>query len=152
MLKAARAELAWLAGASAGLGVGAALRWIAARPVESQWVWAITLVITGAPLVYGTLRQVLRGRFEADVVAALALVVSFVQGQHAAGVVIVMMLTTGQALEAYGHRRASDALGALLGRAPRVAHRYTPSGGARQDPVEDVPVPAGPRRGFADAP
>ena len=142
MLKAARAELAWLAGASAGLAVGAALRWIAARPEEAQWVLALTLVITGAPLVYGTLRQVLRGRFEADVVAALALVVSFVQGQHAAGVVIVLMLTTGRALEAYGRRRASDALAALLGRAPRVAHRYASSGGAPQDALIDVPVDA----------
>src|SRR5688500_16285524 len=113
ILRAVRAELAWLAGAAAGLSVGGALRWAGARPAEAQWVWALTLLITGAPLVHGTVRQVLRRRFEADVVAALALVVSFVQGQHAAGVVIVMMLTTGQALEAYGRRRASDALGAL---------------------------------------
>ena len=72
-------------------------------------------------------------------VASLALVVAFMQGEYLAGVVIVMMLTTGQALEAYGQRHTSDALAALLERAPKIAHRLAPTAGDVAD-VVDVDV------------
>src|SRR5688572_498040 len=116
-------ERASLAVATAGLAAGAAAYWPAQRASLAASVWAGTLLFTGLPLVWQTVRELRRRRFQADVVAALALVVAFAQQQYAAGLVVVMMLTTGQVLEAYSRRRAADALAALLERAPRVAHR-----------------------------
>jgi cation transport ATPase len=143
----------WLLCSVAGFVAGSAARWLFGQEEVSQWLWAATLLLAGAPFVWQTLQAVARGRLAADVVAALALVVAFVQGQYVAGVVVVMMLATGQSLEAYGRRRASDALAALLERAPKVAHRLragaaaAPAAGfpplrrrAAGGDVEDVPV------------
>ena len=93
-----------------------------------------TLLVGGVPLVFQTLRGILRGRFAADIVAALAIVTALVLGQYFAGVIIVLMQSGGEALEAYAMERASSSLEALLARAPKIAHRL------RGDLVEDVPV------------
>jgi heavy metal translocating P-type ATPase len=84
--------------------------------------------------VLQTLRGMLRGRFAADIVAMLAIVTAFVLGQYFAGVVIVLMQSGGEALEAYAMQRASSSLEALLARAPKIAHRVQNNG------FEDVPV------------
>jgi heavy metal translocating P-type ATPase len=135
------ATAAWLAFAVAGFAAGAAARWLLHQPAAAQWIWGATLVLAGGPFVWHTLLDVRHGRFAADVVAGLALVVAFAQGEYLAGVVIVMMLTTGQALEAYGQRHASDALAALLERAPKIAHRLAGPSGDVVD-VVDVDVAA----------
>jgi heavy metal translocating P-type ATPase len=95
-----------------------------------------TLLVGGVPLVVQTLRGVVRGRFAADIVAMLAIVTAFALGQYFAGVVIVLMQSGGEALEAYAMERASSSLEALLARAPKVAHRL------RGAELEDVPVDA----------
>ena len=93
-----------------------------------------TLLVGGVPLVFQTLRGMLRGRFAADIVATLAILTALVLGQYFAGVIIVLMQSGGEALEAYAMERASSSLEALLARAPKIAHRL------RGDLVEDVPV------------
>ncbi len=103
---------------------------------HSDPIFLVTLLVGGVPLVLQTLRGLLRGRFAADVVAMLAIVTAFVLGQYFAGVVIVLMQSGGEALEAYAMRRASQSLEALLARAPKVAHRM------RGDEIVDVPVDA----------
>jgi heavy metal translocating P-type ATPase len=116
-----------LVGSSAGLAVGI-VAFLAGQPAYSRTIWLLTLVLGGAPFVWETLVSLRRGHFAADVVASLAIVVALVQGEYLAGGVIVVMLATGQALEAYSRRRASDALAALLARAPKIAHLRGESG------------------------
>lgn len=92
------------------------------------------LLLTGAPVVWATLRHAVAGHFATDVVATLAIVFAVALGQPFAGLVIVLMQTGGELLERYAGRRASDAVRALEEAAPRTAHRVTAAG------VEDVPV------------
>src|SRR6266702_3161846 len=89
---------------------------------RSDAVFLVTVVVGGAPLVLKTLAGLVRGRF-ADDVAMLAIGTAVVLGQYFAGVVIVLMQSGGEALEAYAMRRASSSLEALLARSPKVAHR-----------------------------
>jgi heavy metal translocating P-type ATPase len=103
---------------------------------RSQAVFLVTLIVGGVPLVFQTVRGMLRGRFAADIVATLAIITALVLGQYFAGVVIVLMQSGGEALEAYAMQRASSALEALLSRAPKIAHRVAGSD------VEDVLVEA----------
>ncbi len=103
---------------------------------SSDMIFLVTLLAGGVPLVLQTVRGMLRGRFAADIVATLAIVTAFALGQYFAGVVIVLMQSGGEALEAYAMQRASSSLEALLARAPKVAHRV------RDSVVEDVPVEA----------
>lgn len=81
------------------------------------------LVLTGAPVTWRTLRGMFRGHFAADVVAMLAIVTAVILRQPIAGLVIVLMQTGGELLDAYAEGRASDAVRQLEAAAPRVAHR-----------------------------
>ena len=50
--------------------VGAVVRY-AVSPSLSTQLWMVGLVVTGAPVVWGTLRAAGHGRFATDVVASL---------------------------------------------------------------------------------
>jgi heavy metal translocating P-type ATPase len=83
----------------------------------------IGLWVLGAPLLARTALGVVRGRFAADLVAALAVAAAMVLDQPFAGLIIVLMQTGGEALEHYAERRASAAVRELEAQAPRLAHR-----------------------------
>lgn len=86
-------------------------------------IWFAGLVFTGIPVVGKTFAGLLRGEFAADVVAMLAIVGSVLLGEPLAGLVVVLMQTGGEALDAYAVARASGAVAALEKDAPRTAHR-----------------------------
>jgi heavy metal translocating P-type ATPase len=86
-------------------------------------IWFAGLVLTGLPVVWKTFAGLLRGEFAADVVAMLAIVGSALLGEPLAGLVVVLMQTGGEALDAYAVARASGAVAALEKDAPRTAHR-----------------------------
>jgi heavy metal translocating P-type ATPase len=94
------------------------------------------LVLLGAPVVLGTVKGMLQGEFAADVVAMLAIVTAVVLREPFAGLVIVLMQTGGELLDAYAEGRASNAVRELEAAAPRVAHRLR--GALVADGVEDV--------------
>ncbi len=113
--------------------VGAVVRY-AVSPSLSTQLWMVGLVVTGAPVVWGTLRAAGHGRFATDVVASLSIIGAVALVQPLAGLVIVLMQTGGEALERFAEGRASAAVRALEEAAPRVAHRIV--GGH----IDDVPV------------
>lgn len=124
------ALLVLLAGVAAGV--------LAADPALRARVWLVGLVLTGAPVVWGTVRGMVRGRFAADIVATLAIVGAAVLGEPLAGLVVVIMQTGGEALEAWAVDRASDAVAALEADAPRTAQRLTADG--RVEEIEAVAI------------
>jgi len=83
----------------------------------------VALVIGGVPLVWELGRRALVGDFSSDLLAGLAIVTAVLLGELLAGTFVVLMLSGGQALEAYAVRRASSALLALARRMPTLAHR-----------------------------
>ena len=95
---------------------------MAADPWRDR-VWLVGLLVTGLPVAWRTFRGMLRGEFAADVVAMLAIVGALLLGQPLAGLVVVLMQTGGEALDAYAVARASNAVEALEADAPRHAHR-----------------------------
>ena len=106
-----------------GLTAGAALQFLAGYPSLGRLTWYVTLLAGGAPVVWSTLRGMLRGKFASDVVAMLAIIAAILMDQAFAGVMVVLMQTGGEAIEDYGLRRASSSLDALLARAPKLARR-----------------------------
>ena len=95
------------AAATAALLIGLALRVATAPPVTAHTVWTVGLWLIGLPLLFRTARDMLRGRFAADLVAGLAIVGAMALDQPFAGLVIVLMQTGGEALESFAERRAS---------------------------------------------
>jgi len=92
------------------------------------------LVLTGAPVVWRTLRGMVAGRFAADLVAALAMIAAILLRDPLPGLIVVLMQTGGEGLERYAQGRASEAVRDLEAAAPRLAHRLGEGG------VEDVPA------------
>lgn len=109
------------------------------RSGAASIVWSAGLAITGAPVVWHTLRGAFRGHFAADLVAMLAIVAALVLGEPLAGLIVVLMQTGGEALERYAQGRASQAVRELEAAAPRVAHRMV-NGELDDVPAETISV------------
>jgi heavy metal translocating P-type ATPase len=79
--------------------------------------------IGGIPLVVKIVQKLLNGDFGADLLALLALVTATWLGEYLAAVLIIIMLSGGQALELFAMRKASSVLLALAERMPATARR-----------------------------
>lgn len=118
---------------------------LAARldPSLAEWsrpVWTAGLWLTGLPLVARTAMGLLRGRFAADVVAALAIITAILLHEPAAGLLVALMQSGGEELERHAERRASRAVRELEDAAPRIAHRFEPEGALADIPVDWIAV------------
>ena len=92
----------------------------------------VALVLGGGPLVWTLFVKLLHREFGSDLLAGISIVTSVILGEYLAGTLVVLMLSGGEALEAYAVRSASSVLQALAKRMPSVAHCK------RDSTVEDV--------------
>lgn len=116
-------------------------------PDSAHLIWLLGLVLTGAPVLWQTLRGMLHGRFAADIVAGLAIITAIILNEPLPGLVVVLMQTGGESLERYAEGRASAAVRALEEEAPTIAHRITPGTAVPSEApgagtIEDIPVEA----------
>ena len=88
-----------------------------------QWVFSIYALAIAAWQAVGMVRDILRGHWGLDILAVTAIVATVLVGEYVAALLVVLMLTGGEALEDYASRRAKRELDALLTRAPQLAHR-----------------------------
>ncbi|WP_420063940.1 heavy metal translocating P-type ATPase [Microbacterium marmarense] len=109
-------------------GLAETSRWFATIYVSLIIVW--TLV--------GMVRDVLRGHFGLDVLAVIAMIATLAVGEYVASLIIVLMLSGGEALEDYAARRAKKELTSLLDRAPQIAHIVDSGGAVGSDAITDV--------------
>jgi heavy metal translocating P-type ATPase len=122
-------------GALALLATSGAL-WLAHRPDLADWGLLTIILLGGVPLLWETLTQLAHREFGVDLIAILAIAGSVVLGEYLAGALVVLMLSGGEALEAYALRRARSSLSALAERAPRTAHVW------EGDRLLDIPADA----------
>jgi heavy metal translocating P-type ATPase len=118
-----------------GLIVGTVVHYIFNDEETGQWIWFITLVIGGAPIVFETIKEMLHGRFASDIVAMLAISTAIITNEAFPGVIIVIMQSGGKALEDYAFRKATTSLDELMTRSPKIAHRKI-----NDNEIEDVDV------------
>ncbi|HLH31283.1 MAG TPA: heavy metal translocating P-type ATPase, partial [Terriglobia bacterium] len=83
----------------------------------------IVLAIGGVPLLVGLVRKLWAREFGSDHLAGISILASIALGEYLVGVIVILMLSGGTALEQYASRRASSVLDALARRMPQVAHR-----------------------------
>jgi heavy metal translocating P-type ATPase len=114
--------------ATAAVVAGAVLGRGATGAATRETIWLGALVVTGLPVVWKTVRGMLRGEFAADIVATLAIVGAALLGEPLAGLVVVIMQTGGEALDAWAVARASNAVATLEADAPRTAQRVLADG------------------------
>jgi heavy metal translocating P-type ATPase len=85
------------------------------------------LALGGVPLVGDLLVKLLQREFGSDLLAGISIVTAIILEEYLAGTLVVLMLSGGEALEAYAVRSASSVLAALSKRMPSIAHRKTDS-------------------------
>jgi heavy metal translocating P-type ATPase len=92
------------------------------------------MIFGGVPLVVGLLKKLFHAEFGSDLLAGISIVTSLLLREYLAGALVVLMLSGGEALEAYAVRSASSVLDALARRMPSLAHRRI------DGQVTDVPL------------
>ncbi|MGE0157985.1 MAG: heavy metal translocating P-type ATPase [Gemmatimonadales bacterium] len=108
-------------------------------PVVTNAPLLVALALGGLPLVWDLVGKAVRREFGSDLLAGISIVTAVFVGEYLAGVLVVLMLSGGKALETRALARASSVLGALASRIPSVAHR--PMDGTLETlPVERVRV------------
>lgn len=90
--------------------------------VAAHWVLGAAAAMAVGPLLWGMIQDLRSGQYGVDILAATAIVTSVALKEFWAGMVIVLMLTGGEALEDYAEKRAKTELDALLSHAPKKAH------------------------------
>lgn len=95
---------------------------LAGKDSVAHWILGITALASTIPLLWGMVQTLRDGQYGVDVLAATAIITSVILGEYWAGIIIVLMLTGGEALEDYAEERAKTELTALLKRKPRKTH------------------------------
>jgi cation transport ATPase len=106
-----------------GLVSGVIFHWFFNQPDMGHWIWLVTLIIGGTPIILDTVRNMIQRHFAADIIAMLAIITAILSNEALPGVVIVIMQSGGKALEDHAFRKASTSLNALLARSPQTANR-----------------------------
>jgi heavy metal translocating P-type ATPase len=108
----------------AGILTHLTLRWAsAASPGANVLPLYVVLVGGGVPLVLSLALKLVRREFGSDLLAGISIVAAVLLQEYLAGALVVLMLSGGEALEAFALGRASSVLQALARRMPLVAHR-----------------------------
>lgn len=104
------------------VGIVAATLQLSGIDLLAQWILIAFAVFMAGRAAIGMVRRVRSGVWGIDALAITAIGATLAVQEFWAAFVIVLMLTTGEALEDYAGNRARRDLSALVDRAPRIAH------------------------------
>ena len=90
--------------------------------IEEDYSLILVLLIGGIPLLIQIFLKIIKGNLGADLIAFMALILAIYLHENVAGVLIILMLASSQALEEFASHRASFVLEALAQRMPTIAH------------------------------
>ncbi|RMI20882.1 heavy metal translocating P-type ATPase [Pseudoroseomonas wenyumeiae] len=124
--------LAWV---TAGLAIGGVLALLGDHRAAA-WAWSAAAAPAALHVGLNFARSLMGGRLGVDVIAFAAILGAVALGEAAAAAVIALMVSGGEALEAWAEGRATRALTDLMARAPRRAARIS------GDAIEEIEVSA----------
>lgn len=85
-------------------------------------ILGLSALINVSPFVWKMLQDFRIGKYGVDILAVTAVITAVLMQEYWAGMVIILMMTSGVALEDYAEARAKTELTALLNRVPTKAH------------------------------
>jgi heavy metal translocating P-type ATPase len=80
-------------------------------------------LLAGTPLLWVLLKKLAKREFGSDLLAGISILTAVLLREYLVAAIVVLMLSGGEALEAFATSRASSVLDALARRMPSVAHR-----------------------------
>ncbi|WP_394768938.1 heavy metal translocating P-type ATPase [Lacisediminihabitans sp.] len=120
------------------VGVLGGVIWLAGAHDVARWVVSGYALVMAAVRGWRMLRDLIRGHAGVDILAIAAILATVAVGEFWASLVIVLMLSGGEALEDFAGRRARRELTALLARAPQSAHRVGDGDSVVEIPIDGV--------------
>ena len=102
------------------------------------WLVGGFAALVGGLEGFRMVRSLLARHVGLDILAVTAIFATLAVGEYWASIIIVLMLTGGEALEDAAAHRAKRQLTALLDNVPTLAHRITDSGQIVDVPISDV--------------
>lgn len=126
--------------ATLAVGLVGVLLWAFGATPQVKWLFSGYALLIALVQLVGMIKDLRRGSWGIDILAIMAIVATVLVGEYVASILIVLMLTGGEALEDFAANRATRELKALLKRAPQIAHRLkadaTPGDDIRATAVE----------------
>lgn len=108
-------------------------------PLLAQIIVTIAGALVALTMFIGMIKTLRSGKYGVDLLAILAVITTLFVSEYWAAMVILVMLTGGDALEDYAAKKANTELKALLDNSPRRAHVVSPTG-TTDVAVDDVKV------------
>lgn len=105
-----------IAAAIVGLGLE-----LSGQGFKAQLLLSAISILACFPLLKEMIQHVRSGGYGIDILALTAIVAAVLLGEYWAAIIVVIMLTGGEALEDYAEHRAKSELDALLNKAPQRA-------------------------------
>ncbi|MEO6826129.1 MAG: heavy metal translocating P-type ATPase [Microbacteriaceae bacterium] len=128
----------WLVALTVGVGILCLALLLFGQNTLTAWIASGFAVLVAVLQFVGMVRDLFRGHIGIDVLAISAIIATVAVGEYWAALVVVLMLSGGEALEDYAADRAGRELNALLRRAPQVAHLAVENEALRDVPVAEV--------------
>lgn len=116
-----------------GLAVGFALPLLGYSTWQGR-CWAAFTVPVLLSLLIDMVASLRRGEVGLDIVAALSMTAAIATNEELAAIVVALMYSGGQYLEAFAERHARREMTAILARVPRLAVRH------REGVLEEIPL------------
>lgn len=123
MKKLSNKQKLWLIIIIAAIAV--ILQYGCGQPLWAQILVTIVGAIIALSMFIGMVRSIKNGDYGVDLLAILAVVATLAVGEYWAAMVILVMLTGGDALEDYAAKKANTELKSLLDNTPQIAHVVT---------------------------
>ncbi len=119
--------------------VAGAILWLLGEPGWADAAWGLGAFVVLVPLTVETARSLRRGDVGVDAIALIAIAGALILGEELAAAIVALMMSGGEALEAWAANRARRELRLLVERAPRIAQRFV-DGRVEQVPVEELGI------------
>src|SRR6516225_1115284 len=97
------------------------------------------LFVGGIPMVWELVKKLAKRQFGSDLLAGVSIITAILLSEYLVAVIVILMLSGGEALEEFATARASSVLEALARRMPSLAHRKDGSGLAEVK-LEDIRI------------
>ncbi|WP_309617373.1 heavy metal translocating P-type ATPase, partial [Salinibacterium sp.] len=124
------------------VGIVGAILWLLGFELITRWIFSIFAIAVACLQAVRMVKQLRQGVFGVDLLAIIAIVSTVAVGEVIASMIIVLMLSGGEALEDFAQGRARRELSALLDREPQTAHRLVP-GSSEVDDISAAQVRIG---------
>jgi heavy metal translocating P-type ATPase len=96
--------------------------------VPANVLISVFCILVTLPIIKEMYEKVRHGEYGVDILAVTAIISAVIAKEYWAALIIVVMISGGEALEDYAERRAKKELTALIDNAPKTAHLLNKNG------------------------